>query len=154
MKITAIESFNIEIPITEQQEQLRYCNKTGVTRIRTDEGITGYGWAAVDAETAETLLVGKDPLQVERHVAEGLGHAFYGAENALWDIVGKAFGQPLHKLWGHCRDEMRLYLTTVWAVDAHVKALRRKLEGAGGSPGLLETVRGVGYRLRDEPVEA
>ena len=119
MKITAIESFNIEIPITEQQKKLRYYNKTGVTRIRTDEGITGYGWAAVDAGAAEALLVGKDPLQVERHVAEGLGHAFYGAENALWDIVGKAFGRPLHKLWGHCRDEMRLYLTTVWPVDAH-----------------------------------
>ncbi len=31
------------------------------------------------------------------------------------------------------------------AVDAHVKNLRRKLGGCGGS---LETVRGVGYRLR------
>jgi two-component system, OmpR family, response regulator RegX3 len=35
-------------------------------------------------------------------------------------------------------------------VDVHVKALRRKLEEAGGDPKLLETVRGVGYRLRDE----
>jgi len=34
-------------------------------------------------------------------------------------------------------------------VDVHVKALRRKLEEAGGDPKLLETVRGVGYRLRD-----
>ena len=34
-------------------------------------------------------------------------------------------------------------------VDVHVKALRRKLEEAGGDPKLLETVRGVGYRLKD-----
>jgi two-component system catabolic regulation response regulator CreB len=34
-------------------------------------------------------------------------------------------------------------------VDVHVKALRRKLMEAGGDPKLLETVRGVGYRLRD-----
>jgi DNA-binding response OmpR family regulator len=34
-------------------------------------------------------------------------------------------------------------------VDVHVKALRRKLEEAGGDPRVLETVRGVGYRLRD-----
>ena len=34
-------------------------------------------------------------------------------------------------------------------VDVHVKALRRKLEEAGGDPKLLETVRGVGYRLRE-----
>jgi DNA-binding response OmpR family regulator len=34
-------------------------------------------------------------------------------------------------------------------VDVHVKALRRKLEEAGGDARVLETVRGVGYRLRD-----
>ncbi|HCK08241.1 MAG: hypothetical protein CME21_10250 [Gemmatimonadetes bacterium] len=119
MKITSVESFNIEIPITAEQEELRYYNKTGVTRIRTDEGITGYGWASVDPDAARQMLVGRDPLQVEQLVAKGLGHDFYGAENALWDIVGKAFEQPLHKLWGNCRDEMRLYLTTVWPVDVH-----------------------------------
>lgn len=35
-------------------------------------------------------------------------------------------------------------------VDVHVKALRRKIEEAGGDPRVLETVRGVGYRLRDD----
>jgi DNA-binding response OmpR family regulator len=49
-------------------------------------------------------------------------------------------------------------LETVWGsdvvvgdrtVDVHVKALRRKLEEAGADPRVLETVRGVGYRLRD-----
>ena len=34
-------------------------------------------------------------------------------------------------------------------IDVHIKALRRKIEEAGGDPGALETVRGVGYRLRD-----
>ena len=34
-------------------------------------------------------------------------------------------------------------------VDVHVKALRRKIEEAGGDSRVLETVRGVGYRLRD-----
>jgi two-component system catabolic regulation response regulator CreB len=34
-------------------------------------------------------------------------------------------------------------------VDVHIKALRRKIEEAGGDPKLLETVRGVGYRLRE-----
>jgi len=34
-------------------------------------------------------------------------------------------------------------------VDVHVKALRRKLDEAGGDSRVLETVRGVGYRLRD-----
>jgi DNA-binding response OmpR family regulator len=34
-------------------------------------------------------------------------------------------------------------------VDVHIKALRRKIEEAGGDPRVLETVRGVGYRLRE-----
>jgi two-component system OmpR family response regulator len=49
-------------------------------------------------------------------------------------------------------------LETVWGadvvvgdrtVDVHVKALRRKLEEAGADSRVLETVRGVGYRLRE-----
>ena len=35
-------------------------------------------------------------------------------------------------------------------IDAHVKTLRRKLAEAGGE-GLIETVRGVGYRARELP---
>jgi len=35
-------------------------------------------------------------------------------------------------------------------VDSHIKNLRRKLEEAGASPDLIETVFGVGYRLKVE----
>jgi two-component system catabolic regulation response regulator CreB len=38
-------------------------------------------------------------------------------------------------------------------VDSHVKGLRRKVAEAGGDAGLVETVRGVGYRVTDQPVE-
>jgi two-component system catabolic regulation response regulator CreB len=34
-------------------------------------------------------------------------------------------------------------------VDSHVKSLRRKVGDAGGDPALIETVRGVGYRVND-----
>jgi DNA-binding response OmpR family regulator len=37
-------------------------------------------------------------------------------------------------------------------VDSHVKSLRRKVADSGGDPGLIETVRGVGYRVTDEPL--
>jgi len=39
-------------------------------------------------------------------------------------------------------------------IDSHVKSLRRKVAEAGGNPALLETVRGVGYRVTDEPPES
>ena len=34
-------------------------------------------------------------------------------------------------------------------IDVHVKTLRKKLAAAGGSPELVETVRGVGYRFSE-----
>jgi DNA-binding response OmpR family regulator len=49
-------------------------------------------------------------------------------------------------------------METVWGpdcvvgdrtIDVHLKALRRKIKEAGGDPLVLETVRGVGYRLRE-----
>lgn len=40
------------------------------------------------------------------------------------------------------------YLTETKTVDTHIKRLRDKIEGAGYDPGLVETVRGYGYRFR------
>lgn len=42
------------------------------------------------------------------------------------------------------------YAITDRTVDSHVKALRRKVGEAGGSPALIETVRGVGYRVVEQ----
>ena len=41
------------------------------------------------------------------------------------------------------------YAVTDRTIDAHVKALRKKLHAAGADPELIETERGVGYRLRE-----
>ena len=41
------------------------------------------------------------------------------------------------------------YAVTDRTIDAHIKALRKKLHAAGADPELIETERGVGYRLRD-----
>ena len=99
MKVTSVESFRVEVPISEEERQKRYYNSSAITRIRTDEGITGYGFEVVDADAVSQLLVGTDPFQIEGHLEAGLNQ-WFGAENALWDIVGKAAGLPLHKLMG------------------------------------------------------
>lgn len=114
MKIIAVESFNVEVPLTEAQSAgAGIYHRTGITRIGTDAGITGYGFALSDQQAVSSLLVGSDPLQLEARVASSLDEHI-GAENALWDIVGKAAGMPLSRLWGACRDRMLLYLTCVW----------------------------------------
>ena len=55
--------------------------------------------------------------------------------------------------------ERQALLDAVWGqdvvvgertVDVHIKALRRKLDEAQDAGALIETVRGVGYRLREE----
>jgi DNA-binding response OmpR family regulator len=59
---------------------------------------------------------------------------------------GRVFtrSEIIDRVWGDG------YAITDRTIDSHVKSLRRKVADAGGDPGLLETVRGVGYRVTDE----
>jgi D-galactarolactone cycloisomerase len=85
--------------------------------VQTDEGITGYG-PPIDEGLLRTaiapLLIGQDPFAVEHNinVLRGAGSG-WGLEVALWDIIGKACGQPLYKLWGGYSDRVRAYASTM-----------------------------------------
>lgn len=50
--------------------------------------------------------------------------------------------QLLRQAWGW------EYLVETKTVDTHIKRLRDKLEAAGVDPGVVETVRGYGYRIQ------
>jgi len=53
-------------------------------------------------------------------------------------------GQLMQLVWGpDCVVSDR-------TIDVHIKALRKKLAAARADPALIETVRGIGYRLRGE----
>ncbi len=89
-------------------------------RLETDTGLSGVGEATLEwqEKTVQTLchewvenrVVGRDPFDIERIVDELVRDqyqggstvmtAISGVEVALWDIVGKACGQPLYKLMG------------------------------------------------------
>jgi L-rhamnonate dehydratase len=90
-----------------------------VLQLFTDEGIVGLGETIclldfvrpVLEQTIIPLVIGEDPHDIERiyRKIEGAGYyhhkramvaALCGLEMACWDAVGKAAGQPLHKLWG------------------------------------------------------
>ncbi len=62
---------------------------------------------------------------------------------------GRVFtrAQLIERIWGDN------FAITDRTVDSHVKALRRKVSDAGGDAQLIETVRGVGYRVSDEPAD-
>ena len=65
----------------------------------------------------------------------------------LLDSPGRVFtrAELIDRVWG---DGFRI---TDRTIDSHVKALRKKIGEAGAEPSWIETVRGVGYRLSDDP---
>ena len=86
-----------------------------LVRIHTDSGLVGVGadaYARVARLRAQAVpaLLGQDPLLVEKHVQtlEEIGGAWL-LEMALWDLVGKAAGLPLFRLWGGCEDRILAY---------------------------------------------
>jgi galactonate dehydratase len=89
-------------------------------RLATDTGLTGIGEATLEwqEKTVQTLahewvegrVLGRDPFDIEAIVGNLVRDqyqggatvmtAISGVEIALWDIVGKACGQPIFKLLG------------------------------------------------------
>lgn len=137
-------------------------------RVQVDEGLEGLGYAfslserpfrPIKASVDELCqeLVGENPLEPER-VAAKLGRAFtwggpVGIVNmamaaidfALWDIAGKAYGQPLYRLLGGYRDRVPCYYSGAMWRDFSLK----ELEEAG--PAALERgFRAVKMRMGSE----
>ncbi len=93
-----------------------------VVQIETDAGIIGIGPGCAPEllPAVREVLVGADPFDVEQHAARltyyAAGLPYNGAAGidiALWDIIGKACGQPLYKLWGGGRDKVPAYASMV-----------------------------------------
>jgi two-component system, OmpR family, phosphate regulon response regulator PhoB len=63
---------------------------------------------------------------------------------------GRAFSR--HQLMDTAIGEGSIVLERT--IDVHIKTLRKKLAEAGGSGELIETVRGIGYRFREQSAEA
>ena len=90
--------------------------------IRTDGGVTGIGPGMQPdlLPSIQAQLVGKDPFDMETHSARlryyASGQPYRGSASvdiALWDLVGKACGQPLYKLWGGGKDRVPAYASMI-----------------------------------------
>lgn len=105
VKITAIKTLGLD--------------NTGdgcLVKIETDAGLNGYGEAGFSAqaaraiiETMKPVLMGQDPLAIERHfnALTGVQHPYKahiptigGVDIALWDLAGKITGLPIYRLLG------------------------------------------------------
>jgi L-rhamnonate dehydratase len=101
-----------------------------LVQITTDDGITGIGCAvpagarSIIEDHFRHLLIGRDPFDIEKlwdqmfrssmpYGRKGLPiMAISGIDVALWDIVGKALGQPVWRLLGGAtKDAIPVYST-------------------------------------------
>jgi len=92
--------------------------------LRTDEGIEGYSAMVGFLDEAKGLvsllrpfLINRDPFQVEDTLrllrsALFLGYKGWFPEIALWDIIGKATGQPIYRLLGGGTGRILAYAST------------------------------------------
>jgi galactonate dehydratase len=99
-------------------------------RVETDDGLVGWGEPVVEGRAATVraavdelapLLLGEDPRTVEAHWQRMTKGGFYrggpvlssavaGLDQALWDLLGKSLGVPVHQLLGGAvRDRVRVY---------------------------------------------
>jgi L-alanine-DL-glutamate epimerase-like enolase superfamily enzyme len=144
LKITALETI-----------QLRELPNLLWVQLHTDEGLIGLGetFRGPDAVAGHLhgfvapYLLGKDPLQIDRHSRfllnpyVGFGNssaeirAASAVDIALWDLFGQAVGQPIHQLLGGLsRDTLRVYNTCA-GYTYNQKTVQRRLVTAGSSSG-------------------
>ncbi|MYA97627.1 MAG: mandelate racemase/muconate lactonizing enzyme family protein [Nitrospinae bacterium] len=126
-------------------------------RLKTDEGLEGFGLgssrllikgaAEMFNEGLKELIIGEDALAPERlyekvfsithqklaFVKEwsrnGLLITSAAIDLAMWDLLGKASGQPLFRLFGGYREEVPCYVTCAYYRDGKDLAeLREEME--------------------------
>src|SRR5881392_1032521 len=141
MKIARIETIPVRVPLKAEfairsgRGGAHTVSPFLLVKVHTDEGLTGVGeasctprWSGEDQVTGahliktylEPLLLGENPLAVEL-LTQKFRLAFAGnyftkaaVEMALWDLAGKAAGQPVyHLLGGRVRD----VVATKWSVS-------------------------------------
>ncbi|MCH7605876.1 MAG: mandelate racemase [Chloroflexi bacterium] len=102
----------------------------GVVRVHTDEGVEGNSFLGSSRQGADAyvgpllelikpMLVGANPLDIgdiwdkmwkqNRSVST---NAIGAVDVALWDVMGKVAGLPIHRLLGTCRDRIPAYASS------------------------------------------
>jgi L-alanine-DL-glutamate epimerase-like enolase superfamily enzyme len=132
MKIAKVEVIPLSMATDDVPPRRRvYC----VIKLTTDDGLVGWGEAtdnfghsmpmavkAVIEEKIQWALLDQNPLRLEELIyrvrretyryggfRELMAQALSGVEIALWDIRGKALGQPVSELLGAFRDRVPIY---------------------------------------------
>jgi L-alanine-DL-glutamate epimerase-like enolase superfamily enzyme len=138
LKITHICTTLVQIPL--ERPMITAIHETRslgcvLVYLETDEGLTGESYIfSLNSDRLSVFdgmikslarhVVGKHPHYVEgmwdamwRDI-NPIGHqgiavsAISAIDCALWDLVGKSAGMPLYKLFGACRDDIKVYASS------------------------------------------
>src|SRR5580704_17701295 len=153
MKISRIEAFQVQWTPNDKPSQ-----RSAFVRVHTNDGVSGLGEASpmqgglaslgIIKHNLAPRLIGADPLDhavlldtllhdlVKLGPEGALTGALAALDIALWDIKGKAFGQPIYKLLGGAwRTAIPFYASI----------------GGNGDRKLDDVLRVVETRLKDAP---
>ena len=178
--------------IESVQQKTASCQDVALVRVRTDDGLEGIGEADASPEVIKAildapyshniacglrqLLIGENPLETERLWQKMYRRTMYfgrssvticamsAIDMALWDLKGKYFSQPIHRLLGGKQhDRIKAYASILFGRDgkqtreigqrwleAGYQAVKFGWEPMGRSEALdIELVRGARDGLGD-----
>jgi L-alanine-DL-glutamate epimerase-like enolase superfamily enzyme len=119
--------------------------------VHTDEGVTGFGSVFTNVDLVRASLAVLEPLYRDENALEpervseklrqhtfwlgrggSITHAISGIDIALWDILGKAAGQPVGRLLGgRYRDRVKPYASLLMREPAALAEILVALKGKG-----------------------
>ena len=158
LTIAEIETVAIRVPLARTYHGSAYKmthRSTIVTRIRTEAGVLGEAYCGdedaglheIDGIIRNEIaprLIGEDAFRVERcwelarpATFDILRDRRLGlvatacVDAAIWDAIGKALGQPLHRLWGGYRDRRRVLTIGGYSGTLEIAAVVAELRDRG-----------------------
>ena len=159
MKITEVICQLLRVPSVEQKTASS--QDAVLVRIRTDSGLEGIGEADSQPEVVKSiidapfshniacglrqLLIGENPLETERLWQKMYRRTLYfgrssvaitamaAVDMALWDLKGKLYDQPIHRLLGGKQhDRIKAYASILFGRDgAETRQIAQRWREAG-----------------------
>ena len=175
MRIARVRATPLNVPVVldaasiEKKTSLSVC----LVEVETDDGLIGHGFTAITEEEAVAAVVNEvvsDNLKDENPLAHErlweklywllsprgqtgyASHAIAAIDVALWDLKGKALGQPVWRLLGGARGRVPVYTTFgIGAYSREELAAAAKWWVARGHKRLKMVVGQHALQRRDEP---
>ena len=177
MRIAKLEAWTVRVPY-KREETSSLINRSGITevivKLTTDDGHVGWGECTRAADTRgvasaieamRPLVEGRDPWDKEAIHRDLAIHALWafqpmtgnfayaGIDMALWDLCGKASGQPLYRmLGGAMRERAEYFYYLEWSSAKEIS--RQAKDGRKKGYSVYYLKGGIDTRREEEMLEA